>query len=489
MKYRILTTTAAAAIIALCTAMSASAQDGDYPEEDGAYLEDIDGYNGYQNQPSNQQPYGQNGGDPCQTAYYANSPECQSRSQTRSPYGQQPMNNPYGQMPNQQIPYQQNPYGQQPNSYANSPGQQSMSNPFPTDPNLAAKLGATQTVRFMDRQTPRGPMLAFTRKIPVGWSASGQASWQKSRSIFCGKATPHRTWSAQSPDGRSKMELWPEQVFFNASGAYVQGGLEGCLNTPTNNTRAFITNVITQKRPGARIQHYEEPSPKDMALFSTLLPRPKQVAPDTRMHFGIKVGIVRYSYSQSGQNYDEAAFVIFKTAFVVQDPMMGMGGVKTEYTSVLPVFSMRAPTGQLDFAKAEAYFGTQIDNPQYMQIVDAYKEQRVNQMARKSIAASKARMAANKIPSGGNPMSQALSDINDMSMKGYNDRNASSAYGQTGTINAIRGVNTYTDPMSITGTAEQNIGSGQYMYRMDDGSYISSDNPSLMGGTRLEPNR
>ena len=484
MKYCILTTTTAAAILTLCTAMSASAQDSDYIEEDGAYLEDINGYNGYQSQPSNQQPYGQNGGDPCHTAYYANSPECQSRSRAESPYGQQPMNNPYGQ-----NPYGQNPYGQQPNSYMNEPSQRPTTNPFPVDPNLAAKLGATQTVQFTDRQTPRGPMLAFTRKIPAGWRASGQASWQKSRSVFCGKASPHRTWSAQSPDGQSKMELWPEQIFSNSSGPYVQGGLEGCPNTPTNNTRTFITNVITQKRPGARIQSYEEPTQQELALLSTQLPRPKQMAPDTRMHFGLKAGILRYSYSQSGQNYDEAAFVLFKTAFVVQDPMMGMGGVKTEYTSVLPVFSMRAPTGQLDFAKAEAYFGTQIDNPQYMQIVDAYKEQRVNQMARKSIAASKARMAANKIPSGGNPMSKALSDINDMSMKGYNDRNASTSYGQTGTVDAIRGVNTYSDPYSMTGTVEQSIGSGQYMYRMDDGSYVSSDNPSLMGGTQLDRNR
>lgn len=483
MKYCVLTTTAATVILTLFTAASTFAQDSDYPEEDGAYLEDIDGYNGYQNQSSNQQPYSQNGGDPCATPYYANSPECQNRSQTiplygQNPYGQQPMNNPYGQMPKQQNPYQQNPYDQRPTT-----------NPFPADPNLAAKLGATQTVQFMDRQTPRGPMLAFTRKIPVGWRASGQASWRKSRSVFCGKATPHRTWSAQSPGGRSKMELWPEQIFSNVSGAYVQGGLEGCPNTPMNNTRTFITNVIMQKRPGARIQSYEEPTQQELALLSTQLSRPKQMAPDTRMHFGLKVGILRYSYSQSGQNYDEIAFVLFKTAFVVQDPMMGMGGVKTEYTSVLPVFSMRAPTGQLDLAKAEAYFGTQIDNPQYMQIVDAYKEQRVNQMARKSIAASKARMAANKMPAGGNPMSKALSDINDMSMKGYNDRNASTSYGQTGTVNAIRGVNTYNDPYSMTGTVEQSIGSGQYMYRMNDGSYISSDNPSLIGGTRLEPNR
>jgi hypothetical protein len=270
----------------------------------------------------------------------------------------------------------------------------------------------------------------------------------------------------------------------------MQSALQGCRNTDVRDSKAFATAYIQAKRPRARITNAKGLTEAEYAqLQGVVPPLPPTGDPSTRQRAEANGVTVRLTYTENGQSFDEVAFVGWITVHTVSDPIMGMGGAQVHNTTVMPTFTMRAPLGQLNEARAEALYAADRPNPVHQQMTKQYHDQKARQSAQRFIAASKARMAANKMPAGGNPMSKALSDANDMSMKGYNDRNASTSYGQTGTINAIRGVTTYNDPMSITGTAEQNIGSGQYMYRMNDGSYVSTDNPSLMNGTRLEPNR
>jgi hypothetical protein len=469
MKYRILAITATAAILTLFTAANTFAQDSDYPEEDGAYLEDINGYNGYQNQPSNQQPYqqpySQNSGDPCATAYYANSPQCQNRS----PYGQQPMNNPYGQYQHVQPQNPNNGYGQQ--------------NPFRQ--NQSPQIPGAQTVQIMDRQNPSGrPIVAKTRKIPAGWQASGGINWRQNNNPYCGLLTPHISWSAQSPDRKSGIEVWPEEKFSGSASPNMGGALRNCPNTDISNNRTFVSAFIQKKRPGARITNIKEPSRAELAQLQTALsPLPSSGDPDLRQRVEINAATVNLTYTANGQSYDEVAFVGWITIHSSLPSMMGMPGTQSHYTITMPTFAMRAPSGQLNQALAAALYETAVPNPVHEQMTRKYHEQQMRQNSKRMIAESKARMRNNRMPSGGsvgssNPVGDIIANGGPESGRNPN--------GQSNTINAIRGVNVYNDPYSATGTVEGTNGQRQ-MYRRDDGTYVQTNDPFYNQGTQLEP--
>jgi len=512
MKNRFTITASCAVILTLGLAVPAMAQSSDRSaehdafiqdimEEDGAYLEDIEGYGNqgqvlqspygqypYAQNPygQNQQPYHDNGSDPC--SIYANykTPACQNRQSSQNPYRQ----NPYGQ-----NSYAQSPYGQPANPYAQpqSPNTgyaiqnpamnlQSVQNPFGPPP---ATPHSAQTVQVMDTQNPQGrPMVASTRKIPAGWRASGGVNWRQNNNVYCGLMTPHTSWSATSPDGQSKMEVWPEERFAGSQSPIMRGVLGNCPNVDIHDTRGFVTQFVLNRRRGAQITNIKQPTPSEKTMLQQVLPPlPPSGDPSMRQSQEINGAVVNLTYQENGHSYDEVVFMSWITVHSTQAPIMGFGGSTVHNTVTPQAFAMRAPSGQLDETIAEAFYASDNPNPAHQAMTRQYHEQKSKELSRRLIAESKARMRVNRMSPGSIGNSNPVGDI----IARGGPESGRNLNGPSNTINAIRSVNEYNDPNSITGTVEGTTGQGRYMYRNDDGSYVQTNDPLYNQGTQLEP--
>jgi hypothetical protein len=114
-------------------------------------------------------------------------------------------------------------------------------------------------------------------------------------------------------------------------------------------------------------------------------------------------------------------------------------------------------------------------------MTNAYQEKKAQANAKAMIAASKARMRTNR-----NAPIGSSNPVGDIIAAGGPGSGKSSSL-QSRTIDGIRGVTTYSDPMSMTGTVEGTTGDGR-MFRTDTGGHVQTNDPFYNQGTELSPN-
>lgn len=372
-------------------------------------------------------------------------------------------------------------YLEQMGDYYNNPQQGAYQNPYQMQ---ALNIPGAQTVQITDQQNPSGrAMLASTRQIPAGWRASGGVNWRQNNNLYCGLMTPHTVWSASSPDGQSKIEIWPEERFSGTLSPIIKNVLENCPNSNLWDTRGFAKQFVLNKRRGAQITNMMFPTPSEKAMLQQLLPPlPHSQDYSLQQSQDINAAKVNLTYQENGRTYDEVVYVSWITVETSQSPMMGMPSF-TIYNAISPqAFSMRAPSGQLDEAQAEAYHGTEMPNPVHQAITRQYHTQKAKELSQQLIAESKARMTANRRPSSTIGSTNPVGDI----IAAGGPESGRNPNGHADTIHALRGVDVYNDPYSPTGTVEGTTGEGDSMYRMDDGSYVQTDDPFFNEGTKLE---
>ena len=158
--------------------------------------------------------------------------------------------------------------------------------------------------------------------------------------------------------------------------------------------------------------------------------------------------------------------------------------MKIQTTTVLPTYYMRAPSGQLDEKMAEAFANSKRDNPAYIKMLKAIADAKSQQNAQRMIAASQARMAANKRSGSSGVVDFSTADIQ---AEGWKKRTASSNAFQERMAASAGGVARYNDPQSNTGYFETEVGVGDRVFRQDDGSTVVTDDYFYNQGVQLSP--
>ena len=207
----------------------------------------------------------------------------------------------------------------------------------------APRAGAMRAVDITDAHGFQQPVAAAIIEIPASWQPRGGVQWD--RRTHCVSNQLRFEWLAASPDGSQAFELM-HGYNWQVQGTQIQ--MNPCPVSPFDSARTFLTAVVQQRRPGARILDYR-------AVPSAPPTAPVPAGMRTRQD----AGELLVAYQKGGVEYRES----FKTQINFTE-MQGnvMGG-----TSM--VFVQRAPNGQLDFALGTRIASSLKPNPHWMALM------------------------------------------------------------------------------------------------------------------------
>ena len=320
-----------------------------------------------------------------------------------------------------------------------------------------ATAGGMQRVAIIDPSGFEKPLPAHWVQIPAGWRTQGGVLWDPNAP--CG-ATPSFRWQASSPDGSQVLAIHPTEAWtWDNLNLPVSGGR--CPRAPIMNVRQYLESFVQRNRPGARILDYR--ARPDLVRF----PPP----PDGNgMRFRKEGGelLVAYGGPQGGRRESVAAVVLFS-----HHSMAGvMPGEVREFmsgTASAPT-TLSAPAGQLDMRLLTHVATTGQPDPQWQARMNKHHATIARQNTRG--AADRSAIIAN-----------TYSEISDMQMQGWRDRNASSDRMQQATVDGINNVQRYADP--ATGDQVQLDNRYDHAWRTADGTYLQTNDPNFNPNTDL----
>lgn len=326
-----------------------------------------------------------------------------------------------------------------------------------------------QRTEIMDRRGFEKPMVAYTMFVPANWRAEGGVEYPP----YNGCSPSSRlNWRATDPSGVGAIQLVGEEQW--SAGNYPMQELEraGCLIGQVSSIRAYLEWWVKRNRPGARIMDFR-PRP-DMSKPLESLNRNN---PEFGMRGWVEAGEVLLAYQQGGKPVRESIATI--AMFIhTRMPMVGGQQLETLQGSSFPGFAMRMPEGALDFKTMDALRNSIRAAPEWSARVRkaADERHRIAMESGRQMAQTNLREQAKR----GEIMAQTRSEINDIQMGTWQSKNQSMDRQQRESIEAIRGVETYSDPHY--GGTVQLSSQYQHAWQLKDGSYVLTDDVNFDPG-------
>lgn len=354
-----------------------------------------------------------------------------------------------------------------------------------------------QIVQIVDRRGFEKPMVSAIMFAPKGWKTRGGVVWNPNPSMSgCGINTPHVNWTATAPDGSGMISLLPEETWTMAvAGAPMLGLPPQCQPKPTD-AKAFVLGYAGRHRPDARVLDYRD-DPEALRIIMAQLPPDQNLAGGYGLSRRAGAGQLLIAYPIDGREMREIIGVgVVYTQF--KQPQI-MPGVSRDMMIIAttPGYAMRMPEGLLDFKQAGLIRASIKPNPAYQARMQKHhaKQARMQAETNARIAAINARGAAERARTNAESsraISQTYSDIGDIQMRGWQNRQQMTDRGQRETVEVTGGFETYNDP-SASGTVQLD-NTYERAFQLDDGTNVLTNDPSFdpyrytgQDGVELEP--
>ncbi|MEQ1932147.1 MAG: hypothetical protein ABL957_16665 [Parvularculaceae bacterium] len=330
------------------------------------------------------------------------------------------------------------------------------------------------------------PMGAVTLFVPHGWRAQGGVLWASDYQCTNGY---NFAWSAASPDGAMTLGVAPQTGWAYASSG-AASPQPGCPVMTLASARAYLEASVRNFIPDARILDYRD-RPDLVAEAGIRAQRTQMPLGETQV-FG-EGGEVLFAFASGGRDMrgSLAAVVQFSrmvtdmTSMYANDPtiaqMPNAATLRTESVTAFahPGFYATAPNGQLNLGFFEALRKTMVANPQWLARISKHNT------AIGRVAIEESRKRAGMIARSNEEISRIRQETWDTQQKSA-DRRARE-FGEL-----IKGVETYADADAPGGTVELSA-QQRNAWRLNDGSYVLTDDPSFdpwrdlqMEGRQLE---
>jgi hypothetical protein len=331
------------------------------------------------------------------------------------------------------------------------------------------------------------PGPALTALVPVGWQTRGGI--QPTQGLC---ADPFAVaWTAASPDGRTTVEIFPTEVWH----ANNSGVRSDCPPGAFANVRDYLAARAQRAVPGVRILSYR-PRP-DLAKGAIELTRQTQ-ALAAQMGLGMRAwadgGELLFAYDQNG--VDMRGLMAATAVFYGSSLPNPMGGPPLQNISgqTLGTFGATAPNGQLNADLIDAVRRSVTPNAQWLERLFAIQDQRGQ------TAVQGTRERAAMIVAGGASATksniEAFQQMTQTAVANSNDSIARQTAGGAGesfpgdragdrmqreSIEAIRGVETYRDP--VDGRHVQLDATYDHAWRVNNqDAYILTKDPNFNPG-------
>ncbi len=322
-------------------------------------------------------------------------------------------------------------------------------------------------------------MPAMSVLVPMGWRSTG--------GVVAGRGTcdgPYAVnWQAVSPDGQSTVSIFPTEVWSWANTT----GSGDCLRAKFANAREYLETYVERSFPGARVIDYRERP--DYASSATEYAQQTQQRANS-MGIAMRVladgGEILFAYSQDGvekRGMAGVSAVIFNAQ--LPNPMGGTP-LMSSSGATLGSFAATAPDGKLDFDLVEATRRSIVPNGRWLQKLFALQEQ----LGAAAVEGTRQRAAI--IVAGGAAATKANIE-SFQRMSGFDRATSGSGSGelypgegtddriQRRSLEAIRGVDTYMDPISNSPVQLDHTYGNAWRVNGQD-AYILTKNPNFNPG-------
>ena len=331
-------------------------------------------------------------------------------------------------------------------------GQSGSATGAPVRPTAPLPPGALMLQRMsIDDPGVIAAMPAMFVLAPAGWRSTGGVT---STSGPCSESYVV-DWQATSPDGKSSISIFPTEVWSSANTT----GSGGCIPAAFSSAREYLQSWVQRRFADARIIDYRD-RPDYASSATEYAQRTQQMFSSMGMSSRVHAdgGEILFAYSsQDGTEMRGMAGV--SAVFFASELSNPMGGtpLRSASGSTLGTFAASAPNGQLNFELVEAARRSIVPNGQWLQQLFAVQEQRG------AAAVQGTRERAAIIVAGG--AAATKSNIESFQrMSGFDRATSGSGSGarsgelypgestddriQRRTLEGIRGVDTYMDPVS-----------------------------------------
>jgi hypothetical protein len=310
------------------------------------------------------------------------------------------------------------------------------------------------------------PKIAARVLLPVGWRGQGGARW--ATSAQCQDPATF-AWEAVAPDGVTKVELFPTEGW-QASNSGLR--LE-CQPGTMQDMRSYLIAYITRRFPGAVPGDYR-PRPDFMDAQREHIQA--RIAMVNNAGVGMRAwadaGELLYTARDNGT--EVSGLVAASGMFYLSQAANPLGGppLMSLTAATNGTFGARAPKGQLDLGLVEAIRrSVKLDGAWAAELMKLQTD-----IGSINVQGTKTRAAI--IVAGGAAITAATIAANNAATQGYADRMATSDRMQRERIEAIRGVETYNDPLA--GGTVQLDNNFDHAWRVSDSeSYILTKDPNF----------
>jgi hypothetical protein len=346
---------------------------------------------------------------------------------------------------------------------------------------------AMSRVQIMDSSGFEKPLLAATALIPAGWRGEGGVVWGPNKQCGTDYATQ---WQAISPDGASVLSMRPMPQWQGARSAFPAGPPGPCPEGFYTSVRAYLEASAKQLFPGARVLDYraldEEVKPlRDMMAQQPPLPQVQGF----QSQITVDAGEILIAFNEKGREMRGAVSAMATISRTRIADIMNPSQIALETVNGTPINFMvvKAPNGQLDLGLRKRVLSSMRFEGEWTRRTNAFNARKQAASAKtnqdiltSNAAASAARLQASA--SAHEARMKTLRETNDIMNGIYDNRQLASDRQQRERIEAIRGVETYNDP--IAGAPVQLDNTYQHAWRVNnrDNTYILTNDANFNPG-------
>ncbi len=333
-------------------------------------------------------------------------------------------------------------------------------------------------------------MVAMTVSLPQGWDVKGAVQWHGNPTCAMDMGVPKYHFMATAPDGKQWVEFIPGGAWgwssnFDIAPQMAQTGVAGCDARRITDMQTFVNEYLPVIRPNARILSIRPRPDQANVALSELVNSIRQQNPNLRLR--PEAVEIRLSYTANGNTVNELLIPV--VLFMDQRVMDLQGGMNAILIQALALGTTVTATvnGEAEERLLDLVGDSMEPNPAYQARLEQHYRDRAQIMAQANARRLAAMQAYNaSARNSSNSVAQTNSEILDIGMKGYTDRNKMRDAGQAKTVDMIHERQPWqnTSGQSIYMPQEY-----QRVYQLPNDVYAGTNDAFFnpMDGTQLRP--
>lgn len=334
---------------------------------------------------------------------------------------------------------------------------------------LPSGVYAMSQIQIIDPNGFDRPMVAATALIPAGWRSEGIIAWGPHGQCGSDYATK---WQAVSPDGALSFAMTPMPNWAGLRSEYPAGAANPCGEAFYASVREYLEASARQMFPDARILDYRSLDDEIRPLREVIAESPPIQDQSMRTQMVAEAGELLIAFTENGRDMRGAVSATALITRVQLADMMQPRRIVMESVNGYPsnFTVVKAPNGRLDLNLRRRIVTSARFAPEWSRAISAYHARNHKSHMEASKAAHAARM-------------DAIRATSDIINGAYENRQIVNDRLHRETIEAIRGVETYHDP--VAGQPVQLDNTYNHAWRVNgaDNTYILTNDVNFNPGT------